>query len=304
MADPTEFLDPKALSKFSALDLVARLVVEGFVSGLHKSPYHGFSVEFAEHRQYVPGDELRRLDWKVFARSDRFYIKQYEEETNLRAYLLLDASGSMRYSSDSVSKLRYGQCLSAALAYLMLQQQDSVGLVTFDREVRSYLPPRSAPTHLKAIMQRLTETGAEQETKLSNIFHELAERIRRRGLIIVISDLFDDPKDLMAGLSHFRHKKHEVIVFHVLDPYEKTFPFRNWTMFRNLERGGHQILTEPQRVRRAYLEAFSSFCREVRRGCFQRRIDYVELDTSTPYDVSLSRYLAKRAGVLARGRSS
>ena len=300
MEDYQRFLNPELVSQLSSMEMKARLVVEGFITGLHRSPYHGFSVEFAEHRQYMPGDPIKHIDWKVFGKTDRFYIKEFEEETNLRAYLLLDASASMRYSSDTVTKLRYGQYLSAALSYLMLQQQDSVGLVTFDSDVRSYLPPRSAPTHLRNIIQRLHETDAERETKLSNIFHDLAERIRRRGLIVVISDLFDDPKDLMAGLSHFRHKKHEVIVFHVLDPYEKTFPFRNWTLFRNLERAGHQILTEPQRVRRAYLEAFEDFRREVRRGCFQRRIDYVDLDTSTPYDVSLSRYLAKRAGTLGK----
>lgn len=292
----TDYLDPKALNKISGMDIVARLVVEGFVTGLHKSPYHGFSVEFAEHRQYVPGDEIRHIDWKVFGKSDRYYIKQYEEETNLKSYILLDASTSMRYQSEDVSKLRYGKCLAAALAYLMLQQQDSAGLVVFDEEIRTYIPPRSTPTHLKAILHELDQTQPGNETDISKIFHDLAERIKRRGLIIVISDLFDDQKALLSGLQHFRHKRHEVLVFHVLDEHEVSFPFKNWTLFQSLERSGRRILTEPQRIRQAYLTAFNEFLRDVKTGCRQKNIDYLQLNTSVSYDVSLLNYLAKRAG--------
>jgi len=298
MPEIVDYLKPESLQKLARMEIVARLVVEGFISGMHKSPHRGFSVEFAEHRQYVPGDEIRHINWKAYARSDRYYIKQYEEETNLRGYILLDCSASMSYKSGAVSKLFYGKCLAAALSYLMLKQQDSVGLVTFDNMVRSYVPPRAAPTHLKAITHRIDEARIGKETSLSAIFHDLAERIKRRGLIIIISDLFDDLKDILSGLSHFRHRKHEVLVFQVLDPDELNFPFRNWTMFNSLEDDGHRVLTEPQRVRPAYLRSFGRFTREVRRNCRQKRIDYEQLDTGVPFDVALGTYLAKRIGNL------
>jgi len=296
MPEIVDYLKPESLQKLARMEIVARLVVEGFISGMHRSPHRGFSVEFAEHRRYVPGDEIRHINWKAYARSDRYYIKQYEEETNLRGYILLDCSASMSYASGAVSKLFYGKCLAAALSYLMLKQQDSVGLVTFDHAVRSYVPPRAVPTHLKAIAHQIDEARIGGETSLSNIFHNLAERIKRRGLIIIISDLFDNLKDILSGLSHFRHKKHEVMIFQVLDPDEISFPFRNWTMFNNLEKDGHQLLTEPQRVRAAYLQSFGEFTREVRRNCRQKRIDYEQLDTAIPFDVALAAYLAKRNG--------
>jgi len=296
MPEIVDYLKPESLQKLARMEIVARLVVEGFISGMHRSPHRGFSVEFAEHRRYVPGDEIRHINWKAYARSDRYYVKQYEEETNLRAYILLDCSASMSYASGAVSKLFYGKCLAAALSYLMLKQQDSVGLVTFDHAVRSYVPPRAVPTHLKAITHQIDEIRIGRETSLSNIFHDLAERIRRRGLIIIISDLFDDLKDILSGLSHFRHKKHEVLVFQVLDPDEISFPFRNWTMFNSLERDGHRLLTEPQRVRAAYLRSFARFAGEVRRNCRQKRIDYEQLNTAIPFDVALAAYLAKRNG--------
>lgn len=298
MPDITDYLKPESLQKLARMEIVARLVVEGFITGMHKSPHRGFSVEFAEHRRYVPGDEIRHINWKAFARSDRYYIKQYEEETNLRAYILLDCSASMGYGSGPVNKLFYGKCLAAALSYLMLKQQDSAGLVTFDNVVRSYVPPRSVPTHLKAITHQIDEARIGKETNLSNIFHDLAERIKRRGLIIIISDLFDNIKDILSGLSHFRHKKHEVMIFQVLDPDELNFPFRNWTMFNSLEDEGHRVLTEPQRIRPAYLRAFEEFTTELRRHCRQRRIDYQQLDTAIPFDVALAAYLARRTGNL------
>ncbi len=298
MPEIADYLKPESLQKLARMDIVARLVVEGFITGMHKSPHRGFSVEFAEHRQYVPGDEIRHINWKAYARSDRYYIKQYEEETNLRAYILLDCSASMSYRSGAVSKLFYGKCLAAALSFLMLHQQDSVGLVTFDSTIRTYVPPRSAPTHLKVITRQIDQAKVGKETSLSNIFHDLAERIKRRGLIIIISDLFDDLKAILSGLSHFRHKRHEVLIFQVLDPDELNFPFRNWTMFNDLEQEGHRLLTEPQRVRAAYLSSFQSFTDEVRRSCRQKRIDYEQLDTTVPFDVALATYLAKRMGSL------
>lgn len=290
-----KYYDPKALARIGNLEIVAKLVVEGFVSGLHRSPFKGASVEFAEHRQYTAGDEIRHIDWRVYARSDRFYIKQFEEETNLRAYILVDASGSMAYSSEELGKFEYACFLASSLSYLMLQQQDSVGLVLFDREVKSYIAPRATPTHFRTIVSTLEETEPGGETALSVILHDLAERIKRRGLIILISDLFDDIRKLLGGLQHFRHKKHEVIVMQVMDPHERTFPFRNWTMFEGLE-GARRILTDPQMVRQQYLEELEKFVTELRRGCHQRRIDLCELDTSTPYDVALARYLARRLG--------
>jgi len=291
----SEYLKPENLQKLARMEIIARLVVEGFITGMHKSPHRGFSVEFAEHRQYVPGDEIRHINWKAFARSDRYYIKQYEEETNLRGYILLDCSASMSYQSNgSVSKLFYGKCLAAALSYLMLQQQDSAGLITFDSAVKTYLPPRANPTHLKAILHQIDEAKIGKETSLSNIFHDLAERIKKRGLIIIISDLFDNIKDIMSGLTHFRHKKHEVLIFQVLDPDELTFPFRSWTMFNNLENDGHKLLTEPQRIRAAYLRSLNGFVAELRRGCGQKRIDFEQLNTRVPFDTALAAYLANR----------
>ena len=298
MVKISDYLKPESLQKLARMELVARLVVEGFITGLHKSPHRGFSVEFAEHRQYVPGDEIRHINWKAFARSDRYYIKQYEQETNLRGYILLDCSASMSYQSGAVSKFFYGKCLAAALSYLMLQQQDSAGLITFDREVKTYLPPRATPTHLKAILHQLDESHVGRETNLSSIFHDLAERIKKRGLIIIISDMFDNGKEIMSGLTHFRHKRHDVLIFQVLDPDELSFPFRNWTLFENMEKADHKLLTEPQRIRAAYLESFRSFVTDLRRGCRQKRIDYQQLSTSTPFDVALAAYLAGRVGAV------
>src|SRR5436190_21682140 len=214
MEDPKRYLDPFTLAKVRSLELKARLIVEGYLSGMHKSPYHGFSVEFAEHREYVPGDDLKHLDWKVYGRTGRFFLKQYEEETNLACWLLVDASESMRYGSDGqgengqplVSKYDYACMAAAALAYLILHQQDSVGLVTFDNQVRKFLRPSSQPSHLKQIVHTLNSGSGVEKTQLAPIFHDLAERISRRAIVAVISDLFDEPEDLLAGLKHLRHK--------------------------------------------------------------------------------------------------
>ena len=292
--DKTRFLDPQVLATIAGMELRARLVVEGFISGLHKSPYQGFSVEFAEHRQYTPGDELRHIDWRVFGKSDRFYIKLYEEDTNLKCYLLLDASGSMGYRSNKVSKLWYGANLAAALTQLMLQQLDSVGLLLFDEAIRRYIPPRSSPRHRKIIFEELERAKPGKRTQVSNIFHDFAERIRRRGLIIVISDLFDDPDAVLTGLQHFRHKKHEVIVFHTLDPYELTFPFERLTLFRDLEAQLGPIMTEPHALRRKYIEKLDEFRTKLKRGCRESAIDYFEIDTSEHFGRALTRYLATR----------
>lgn len=291
--DYRKFLKPETASKLSNMDLVARLVVEGFITGLHKSPYHGFSVEFAEHRQYMPGDEIRHVDWKVYGKTDRYYVKQFEEETNLKAYLLLDASGSMGYSSNGISKIQYASYLCAALTYLMLKQRDSVGLVTFDERIRKYVPPRSVSTYLHVILKELEKTESSEKTNISITFHQLAERIKRRGLIIIFSDLFDDPNLVMSGLKHFRHKKHEVIVFQILDPLERTFNFRRDALFKDLETG-EEISTQPCHIRGEYRKLMNEFIDTYRKQCRENRIDHVLMDTSQDFDRALIQYLIKR----------
>jgi uncharacterized protein (DUF58 family) len=281
------------VTKLKGLDLKARLVVEGFLTGLHRSPFRGFSVEFAEHRQYMPGDEIRRIDWKVWGKTDRFYVKEFEEETNMKGYILLDASGSMAYGSSKLSKLEYSSLLSAALSFLLLQQQDSVGLVTFDTRIRRYIPPRSTALHLHHILKELDQLSCGGETNVSATFHELAERIRRRGLVIVISDLLDDPREVLLSLKHFRHKKHEVIVFHVLDRFELEFPFQKSAVFRDMETR-EEIPVHPQHLRREYRRTVEAFMESYKKRCRENSIDYVPINTSTPYGFALSSYLAKR----------
>jgi uncharacterized protein (DUF58 family) len=283
------------LAKLQGLELRARLIVEGYVSGVHRSPYHGFSVEFAEHREYVPGDDLRYVDWKVFGKTDKVYLKQYEEETNLVTYLLLDTSESMLYKSDpaALSKLEYAQCLAAALSWLILQQQDSVGLVTFDREVRSLVRASSNPSHLKQLLHVMEQSVAERKTASGPIFHDLAERLKKRGIVIVLSDLFDDVPSMLAGLKHFRHRRHEVVLFHVLDPAELDFPFRDTMLFKGLEQWP-DVLTDPAALRKAYIQEFQSFVRQLKQGCRAQRMDYVGIRTDQPLDVALSTYLSSR----------
>jgi uncharacterized protein (DUF58 family) len=283
------------LASLQGLDLQARLVVEGYVAGLHKSPYHGFSVEFAEHREYAPGDDTRYIDWKVWSKTDKYYLKQYEEETNLLAYLLLDTSESMAYASEgNVSKYQYAQFVAAALAYMVLQQQDSVGLATFDDAVRRYLRPSGQTSHLKELLHIMDVTPTREKSDVGVVFHDLAERFKKRGVVIVLSDLFDEPGRILAGLRHFRHRRHEVIVFHVLDPAEVDFPFRQTTLFKGLE-GLPDVLTEPHALKRAYQEELALFLDEVRKGCQSSDIDYVPLRTDRDLDIALSSYLASRA---------
>jgi len=307
MPDYMRLLDPQALAKVHRLELVARGTVEGFVSGRHRSPYKGFSVEFAEHRQYVPGDDTRALDWRVYGRSDRYYIKQYIEETNLRALILLDASGSMRYTGSlsarhdgqALSKFRYGQYLAASLAHLMIHQQDAVGLATFDTKVRRYIPARSRASHLKILLQELAATDAGEETDLAPVFHDLAERIHRRGLVVIISDLFDDVAEVLRALHHFRYRKHEVLLLHVMAEEELTFPFDRWSVFRNLERQDHRLQLDPLAVKSEYLQRLKRFVRRLEIACGQMDIDYVQLSTRNSFDVALAHYLARR---MARAR--
>jgi uncharacterized protein (DUF58 family) len=291
--DPQRYLDPLTLAKVRGLELQARLLVEGYLSGMHRSPYHGFSVEFAQHREYVPGDDIKHVDWKVYGRTDRFYLKQYEEETNLVCWLVLDVSESMKYQSDSVSKYDYACMTAAALTYLILRQQDSIGVATFDNQVRNWLKPSSQPSHLKEVVQILNQGTTAQKTSLGPIFHELAERINRRSIVMILSDLFDDVSGLLAGLRHLRYQRHEVVVFHVLDAFELEFPFQEATLFRGLEQFP-ELLTDPRALRKSYLEQVRQYLTELQRGCREQNIDYVQLRTDTSLGVALSSYLAHR----------
>jgi uncharacterized protein (DUF58 family) len=289
-----QYLDPKVLSKLHGLDLIAKLVVEGFMTGLHKSPYHGFSVEFAEHRQYMPGDPFRHVDWKLYGKSDRFYVKIYEEETNLRAHLLLDISASMGYASPGqLTKFQYASYLAAALAYMMLMQQDAVGLLTFRDKVERLIPPRAARSHLKLLLGELTRAAPASTTDMGTALEQLAERVKRRGFVLLLSDLLDEPKSVMRALNHFRHRQHEVVVFHILDPYEIQFPFRQESGFVDLETG-RELLTQPWEIAEEYKRRFEEWSKAYERACLDNRIDYVRLSTDTPYDVALLRYLEKR----------
>ena len=289
------YFDPQTLVRLKGLELRARTVVEGYVAGVHRSPYHGFSVEFAEHREYVPGDDIRYIDWKVFGKTDKFYLKQYEQETNLITYLVLDTSESMRYQGPraAMSKLEYAKCAAAAIAYLVLNQQDSVGLTTFDDEVRAMVRPSSNPSHIKQLVHVMTETVPQRKTSTGPILHDLAERLKKRGVTVVISDLFDDVPRIISGLKQLRHRRHEVIVLHVLDPAEIDFPFRETTLFTGLEQLP-KVLTDPRTLRKAYLKEFNQFLRDVQSGCRENQIDYVQLRTDQPLDVVLSAYLTSR----------
>lgn len=295
MESNPKFLDPQTLAKLQGLELRARSIVEGYVSGVHRSPYHGFSIEFAEHREYTQGDDLRYVDWKVFGKTDKFYLKQYEEETNLVSYMLVDTSESMRYQSPEapLSKLEYAQCVAASLSYLILQQQDSVGMVTFDNEIRALIRASSNPSHLKQLLYVMENAQPQRKTQTGPIFHDLAERLKRRGLVLILSDLFDDVPSMMAGLKHFRHRRHEVVVFQVLDPAELDFPFRQTTLFRGLE-GLPDVLTDPRALRQAYLAEFGKFLQAVRKGCRSQHVDYVLIRTDQSLEVALSSYLASR----------
>ena len=271
--------------------------MEGFCAGLHRSPHKGFSVEFKEHRPYVRGDEIRSIDWKVFGKTDRLYIREYEEETNLRCTILLDTSGSMGYHGSRAkdfSKHDYAVRLAACLSYLMLQQQDSVGLVRFDEKVRRYIPPRSKATHLRAIFDELGKSQAQWETELGQVFHELVPKIHRRGLLIVISDCFGDVDQMLKALAHLRHAKHEMIIFQIWDPDELDFPFRGWVQFESLEAASQRRLVDPAHLRRAYLENLQKFREQLTAGCYRHRIDLVPMTTDRPYAEALAAYLAMR----------
>jgi uncharacterized protein (DUF58 family) len=289
----TPLLKPELIARLKGIDFKARMVVEGFLSGLHRSPYKGFSVEFAEHRQYMPGDELKRIDWRVYGRTERFFVREYEEETNLRAYLVLDASASMAYPAGSYSKLDYGRWLAASLAYLLNRQKDSTGLVTFSAKIDRYIPPRATTAHLRNIFRGLEALRPAGETNISSTLHELAERIRRRGLVIVISDLWDDETAIVSALRHFRARKHELLVFHLFHPDEAQLDFRQPVRLRDLETG-QEITVDPRLIQRQYHERFTRRREYFRRSCAEAGIDYQPQSITTPFDQALFTYLEHR----------
>jgi uncharacterized protein (DUF58 family) len=288
------FLDPAVLARLGTLELRARTIVEGFLSGLHRSPFKGFSVEFAEYRQYLPGDDLSSIDWKVYARTDRYYVKKFEEETNLDCYLLLDVSASMEYGSQGVTKREYASMLAASLAFLMNRQRDAVGLMAFDETLLAMLPPSARPGHLRSVLGMLDRVGPGTRTDVSKPLHLLADGVRKRGLVILISDLLDEPARVVDGLRHFRFRGNDVIVFHVVDPAELTFPFERASRFRDME-DGTEMMAIPSVVRAQYLDAMHAAHQVYRRELKSVGIDYRLLDTSQPLEFALMSYLSTRS---------
>lgn len=292
------FLDPTVLARIGNLELIAKLVVEGFISGLHKSPYHGFSVEFAQYRQYMPGDDTKYIDWKVYGRTNRYYIKQFEEETNLNCYLLLDTSESMTYGSGDLTKLQYACYMIASLAYFMAKQRDAVGFAYFDEKLHEYLPARSTPSHLHSILLTLERLRTTKLTQMDTPLHQVAERLSKRGMVILISDLYDEnPDQVIKALEHFRYNGHEVIVFHILDHQELAFAFERITRFVDAETD-EEIITTPQAIRESYRNHLHDFINHYKLELSKSYIDYNTIDTSTPIDYALSSYLAKREGLM------
>jgi uncharacterized protein (DUF58 family) len=289
------FLDPAVIARLGTLELKARTIVEGFLSGLHRSPFKGFSVEFAEYRQYLPGDDLSSIDWKVYARSDRYYVKKFEEETNVDCYLLLDVSRSMGYRRrDGISKLEYAQMLAASLAYLMNRQRDAVALTTFDEAIVTMLPPGARPGHLRSLLVTLDRATLGAKTDVSKPLHVLADAIAKRGVVVLVSDLLDDPERVVDGLRHFRFKGTDVIVFHVMDPDELTFPFERASKFRDME-AGDELMAVPSRVRASYMEELERVLDYYRRELGSVGIDYKLVNTSEPLEFALMSYLSNRS---------
>ena len=292
-AETRKLLDPRAIARAEALGMNARFIVEGYMAGEHKSPYRGFAIEFAQHREYAPGDDVRHLDWKVQAKTERYYIKQYEQETNFVAHLLLDGSESMKYGSGELSKLEYGKMMAACLAYLVLQQRDAVALGIFDEEVQEYLPRSDNRDSLFKIMDRLAGFDPQRETRIASVLHGMANQIRRKGVVIMISDFFDDEQKVIEGIQNLRFNGHEVIVMQVLDPDEIEFPFSGMVEFDGLENIA-RIQTRPSQIRKSYLREFEAFRERLRNACERHQCHFVDVRTDHPLDEVLSNYLAFR----------
>jgi uncharacterized protein (DUF58 family) len=291
------FLDPAVVARLGTLELKARTIVEGFLSGLHRSPFKGFSVEFAEYRQYIPGDDLHTIDWKVYARSDRHYIKKFEEETNLDCHIMIDASGSMAYGSSGMTKFEYAACVAASVAYLMNRQRDAVGLTAFDHRIVEMLPVSARPGHLRSLLVTLERLRPGQATDLSKPLHQLANSLSKRGLVVLVSDLLDDPEVVIRGLKHFHYRGTDVIVFHVLHPDELEFPFERATRFQDLETS-EEVMAVPGLVREHYLREINRLIDRYRRELGAVGIDYHLLKTTDPLELALLSYLSTRARTL------
>lgn len=295
MAKPatTSFLDPKAIGQAEALGLHARFIVEGYMAGEHKSPFRGFAIEFTQHREYVPGDDIRHLDWKVLGRTDRYYLKQYEQETNYVGSVLLDGSESMNYGSGSITKLHYAKMMAACLSYLILLQRDAVSLTVFDTSVRGYVPRTGNMASIHDIMNVLAKFTATSETNMAAALHDLAGQIKRKGIVMVISDFLDNEDAVLEGIQHLRFGGNEVIAFHVLDPCELEFPFRGMVEFEGLEKLP-KLMTRPQEIRKSYLSAMNVWRAKIREGCEKQNCHYVLVDTARPLHEVLTGYLAFR----------
>ena len=295
MATLSDILQAEDITSLQTLQLFARTVVEGFTTGQHASPHKGFSVEFRQHRPYVQGDEIRRLDWKIFGRTDRFYIREFDEETNLRATVVLDASGSMGYRGQKgVLKFDYARKLAASLAYLLMSQQDAVGLITFDSKIRDVIPCRTKITHLHLLLETMVKTEPGKDTSLAPVLESLAQRLKRRGLVILISDFFDDPAALLRSIGVLRKKGHEIIAIQLWDRDEIDFPFGNWARFENLENDDDFLLLDPATIRQRYIEAQQNFAAQLKEGFRKHQVDYLSLPTDESHSAALRSYLALR----------
>ncbi len=299
MAASGKFVKPEIIARLRGLELRSRGAVSGSVAGMHRSVYRGYSVEFAEHRPYVPGDDLRHIDWRLFGRKDRFFVKQYEEETNLECHLLLDISSSMTFTSGGLTKFDYACFLTASIAYLIAHQNDAAGLIAFDDRIRAKLPAHTGKAHLANLLALLEKTTPAGTTDVKILFHRLAEELRRRSLAVVISDLLADPEDVLTGLEHIAYAGHELILLHVMDDHEWNFPFVENTLFEGIE-DQTQLLADPQSLRASYLDAVQNYTARLRALCLKHRADYVPINTRVPIDVVLSAFLSKRSGVAGR----
>ena len=303
MASVGEYLRPDVIQQVERLDLRARFIVEGFYSGLHDSPYHGFSVEFSEHRRYHPGDDLRSIDWNVFAKTDRFFVKQYRAETNVSAHLLVDVSASMNYPSPAdldllgdkprMRKIDYAICLAAAMGYMMIHQQDAVGLITFDDRVRAQLPPKTSRSHLTNLLGILARTEPTGRTSLPEVLHDVADRVRKRGLVVIFSDLLAEPDEVIDAWKHIRYRRHDLIVFQVLDVAEVTFPFAGQVRFDDPESDAY-IDTTPRAIRAAYLDKLAETTERYRKAASDMRADFMQVHTGMTFDKALIEYLLRR----------
>ncbi|MFH1733043.1 MAG: DUF58 domain-containing protein [Planctomycetota bacterium] len=295
MPSAEQYLRPDVIARVKRFDLKAKFLIEGFFSGLHRSPFKGFSAEFSDHRKYVHGDEIKDLDWKVYARTNKYYVKRFEAETNMECHLVVDASASMGYGTTGLTKLEYATYISAALAFLVTSQQDTVGLITFDDAIRAVLKPKSKRKHIIRILKILNDTKPGKQCKVSEQLHQVAGVIDKRGLVVVMSDLLDDPDDVLDAFAHLRYDGHDIIVFHILDEAEAKFPFGDARRFEDIETG-ETIVTDAASVRAGYIKALGEFIETYRSELHKRHIDFFNIDTATSFDKALMAYLMKRSG--------